>query len=297
MYKLLLTLLVLFPSTVYAEVKAVIKAPLEVNIGDLVILDSSESIGANQLWVIDPRAAGRYLELDNRVVFAIGTPGIYSFQLIVADTDASIDQVKHEVKVGNVSAPPIPPTDPAPPTDPPTDPVPPPANKSVLKAVQAATKFIDDPTTATALRNALLSLPEKTPATVQEAISNVFLNRKDQSKDWLNLWRIPVNSAIDRAGLPYEEVVKQIIEGLDPSANVLSASTLTFYIRDNCPPCDKWKEVVLPIILSYGWVVDDEVTTTKSTPSFDISTNGKMESVEGYMTFEQFSTIVSEMRK
>ena len=131
-----IALLLLVPFQGFAEVVAIIKAPTQVNVGDLVVLDSSDSKGDNQKWVIDPRAEGRYLELEKRIVFAIGTPGVYQFQLIVADKEANIDQVKHDIQVGSITTPIPPPINP-----PPTTPVPPspPTDSSVLNAVKVNT--------------------------------------------------------------------------------------------------------------------------------------------------------------
>lgn len=294
MNKLLLALLLLIPTTALGQVKAVINAPTESNLGDLVILDSTASVGDNRLWVTDEQVAGRYLIIDERIVFAIGTPGDYTFQLIVADTNAEIDQVTHTVQVGRGQPPPDPPTDPDP--EPPTDPDPePPTNQAVYKAVKAATGYMNDPDTANQLRQALSSLQEKTPAAAQKAIAEVFLKRKDQSKDWLNDWRVPVNKAIEDAKLPYEEVLKQIIAGLDPSL-AGSPSTVIIYVRDNCPPCELWKKIELPKLLALGWKVEEKQTATKPTPTFQIQTYGREVEIEGYLSYESFSSIVQRMR-
>lgn len=285
----------------WGDVNAVINAPDQVNAGDLVILDSSQSVGTNRMWVTDKSIDGRWVSIEEgkRVFFAIGTPGVYTFQLIVADTDANIAQVKHDVRVGNVlPIPPVPgppPVDP-PPTNPPTDPAPPVVDRAVFKAVRASTQYLNDPATATAIREAILSLPEKVPATVQNAIANVLLNRKDQTKDWFNYWRVPVNKAIDSASLPYAEVIKQIIEGLEATASQ-TESVIKMYVRANCPPCDQWKMEILPLVLSYGWTVTVEPTSTMATPSFEITTNGKTATHEGYLSFDDFSSIVAKMRK
>jgi hypothetical protein len=296
---ILLGLLALMTTTAWCEVKAVINAPEQVNAGDLVILDSSQSVGANRIWVTDKSIDGRWVSIEDgkRVFFAIGTPGVYTFQLIVADTDASIAQVKHNVRVGNsIPVPPVPPPVEPPPTSPPTNPAPPVVDRAVFKAVRASTQYINDPATAAAIREAILSLPEKVPSTVQNAIANVLLNRKDQSKDWFNYWRVPVNKAIDAAQIPYPEVVKQIVEGLETTA-MQTDSVVKLYVRANCPPCDQWKLQVLPIVLSYGWAVIEEPTSTRATPSFEITTNGKTSAHEGYLSFDDFSSIVAKMRK
>lgn len=288
--KIVLLLLSLVCSSCAAEVLAIIKAPTQVNIGDLVVLDSSDSLGDNQKWVIDPRAEGRYLELEKRIVFAIGTPGVYSFQLIVADTYAAIDQTKHDVTVGT-------PTD-TPPVDPPTPPPAPPADTSVLDAVKAATKAVNDPQTASALRQALISLPEKTPGAVQIKIAEVLLTRSPTSQkvDWLGLWRKPVNDALDKAQMPYDKAIEQIIKGLETS-NLQSNSKLTVFTRPDCPPCDKWKEEVLPQIAEYDWNIEWVEDLNTPTPSFEIYYNGKCRRYMEFMTYNTFCVIVASMKK
>lgn len=289
----ILLLALSFPSICHAEVVAIIKAPTKVNVGDLVVLDSSDSKGDNQKWVIDPRAEGRYLELENRIVFAIGTPGVYSFQLIVADTTAAIDQTKHDVTVGF-------PTTPVPPTNPgPVPPVtPPPSDSSVLDAVKAATKAVNDPQTAQALRKALMDLPEKTPGAVQMKIAEVLLTRSSSSQniDWLNLWRKPVNEAIDKAQMPYDKAIEQIIAGLETS-NSQSSSKIVVFVRPNCPSCDQWKNEVLPKVLEYNWKVEFVENLNTTTPSFEICHNDQCRKYTGFMSYNTFCVIVASMKK
>ena len=288
--RIVLLLLSLVCSTSQAEVLAIIKAPTQVNVGDLVVLDSSDSLGDNQKWVIDSRAEGRYLELEKRIVFAIGTPGVYSFQLIVADTSAAIDQTKHDVTVGT-------PTGPVPPTPPPTPPAPP-TDTSVLDAVKAATRSVNDPQTAQALRQALISLPEKTPGAVQMKIAEVLLTRSPASQkiDWLSLWRKPVNDAIDKAQMPYDKAIEQIIKGLETS-NLQSSSKLTVFTRPECPPCDRWKTEVLPQIAEYNWNIEWVEDLNTPTPSFEICHNGQSRKYVGFMTYNTFCVIVASMKK
>lgn len=290
-----IALLLLVPFQGFAEVVAIIKAPTQVNVGDLVVLDSSDSKGDNQKWVIDPRAEGRYLELEKRIVFAIGTPGVYQFQLIVADKEANIDQVKHDIQVGSITTPIPPPINP-----PPTTPVPPspPTDYSVLNAVKAATTAVGDPETAQRLRTALIALPDKTPGAVQMKIAEVLLTRgaESQKKDWLTLWRKPVNDAIDKARVPYEEAVNQIIKGLETS-NIRSASTLIVYTQPNCPPCEQWKKEVLPQIEAYHWNIEFVEDISKTTPSFKICHHDQCREYTSYMSYRTFCTIVASMKK
>lgn len=270
---------------------AVIEAPDKVSIGDLVILDGSKSTGDNHLWVVDPRVTGRFLELDDRIVFAIGTPGTYSFQLIVADKEANISQTKKNITVGGTVPPP--PIDPGP--NPPTDPPPPVTDQSVFKATKAATDYMNDSVTAKELHNAISALSVKTPETVQVATGEVFFKRKDQSKNWLTNWRVPINMAIERSGLPYPQAIDQVLKGLSDTS-IASDSTIVFYTRENCPPCEQWKTNEAPLFLSYGWAIRPERTTTKPTPTFEIRFDGRTILHQGYLGFSDFSKLISSLR-
>ena len=113
--------MLLMVSPAYGQVEAIIKGPDTVNIGDLVILNASDSLGDNHKWVADARTVGKYFEVPDQkmLFFAIGTPGEYKFQLIVADKNANIDETVHSVIVGpmipipdDVPVPPKPPVDP-----------------------------------------------------------------------------------------------------------------------------------------------------------------------------------------
>lgn len=293
MNKYLLAFLLLLPIPVFGEVKAVINAPEQVNIGDLVVLDSSASKGDNRLWIIDPKAEGRYLKIDQRVVFAIGTPGVYQFQLIVADKEANIDQVKHELTVGKPVPPPVV-------NPPPIDP-PPIGNNKVRDAVKAATASVNDPPTAQSMRQALISLPGKTPEAVKDEIAKVLLNRTpaSQKKDWATLWRVPVDKAIAESQLPFDEVIKQIIEGLAVNSQnaIKPLVKLTMFTSNNCPPCEEWVIKELPKVPVPEWEVVKLVDPTKQTPSFHICFNEQCRDFVGYTSFETLNAVLASMNK
>lgn len=265
--------------------EAVIEAPDSANIGDLVVLNSSKSEGDNQLWVIDERLTGRFLEIEDKIIFATGTAGIYDFQLIVADTTAAISQAKHKVAVGT----------PTPPTPPPTPPTPP--TPDLQKAVESATRAVNDPQTAKALLQALISLPEKTPETVQAAIAEVLLNRgpESQTKDWLKQWRTPVNEAIEKSNLPYPQAIEQVIAGLEQTASIKVKSTITVYTRDNCPPCAKWMAEEYTKFKNSGWAVEVVKDNNRPGPSFVICHKGVCREIIGFLPFSAFVTIAKEM--
>jgi hypothetical protein len=70
--------------------KAVITGPKRAALGDLVILDASQSTGTAYLWRL-VNSDKTYLPVDAnlRVVFSSGTPGDFIFALIAAGTNAN----------------------------------------------------------------------------------------------------------------------------------------------------------------------------------------------------------------
>jgi hypothetical protein len=115
-----LCVFLMMTATAFGQVEAIIKGPESVNIGDLVILNASDSVGANHKWVADTRVTGKFFEVPNQkmLFFAFGTPGEYKFQLIVTDTQANIDQTVHYVTIlPSLSPPEIVPDVPQPPRD------------------------------------------------------------------------------------------------------------------------------------------------------------------------------------
>lgn len=119
MLRYLFCFIALTASTAFAQVEAIIKGPDQVKIGDLVILNATDAIGDNHKWVADPRTVGKFFEVADQklLFFAIGTDGEYTFQLIVADKNANIDQVSHRVIVGTGKPVPDDPKLPPPPED------------------------------------------------------------------------------------------------------------------------------------------------------------------------------------
>jgi len=320
--RLILILLLLLPSLAAAQPKAVIDAPATVNVGDLVILDGGKSVGDNHLWVVDERAKGRFLEIptDRRIVFAIGTPGRYSFQLIMADTSAAIDQAIHFVSVGGVGLPPTEPdppvVDPPPvsPPDPPTPVLPP---NEVTEASRRGVVALGDPATATALKSALEAIVRNPPTTierqrsaVQDAIASVLLARQGVSreKDWLNEWRIPVNASIEKVVTDdtYIALIEQVIRGFDgvgqspdkpvekPPAETPKVSTIKMFTRDNCKHCTDWKRDEMPRVKSQGWKVEEVEDLVNAVPYFDICIGGRCIRHQGYLSMAALKSYVDQ---
>jgi hypothetical protein len=312
--RFLLALLLLLPSLAIAQPMAIIDAPSTVNVGDLVIIDGGKSTGDNHLWVVDERAQGRFLEIpaDRRVVFAIGTPGKYSFQLIIADTSAGISQAIHYIQVGGVVQPP-PVVDP--PVDPPKPPVEPPAppQTAITEVSRRGVIALNDAATAAALRDALTRVVQAPPTTierqrsaVQDAIGNVLLGREGVSreKDWLNEWRIPVNAEIDKTVNDdnYIALIKQVIAGFDgvaksPETPKPEPSSIKMYTRDGCKYCDDWRRLELPRVKSQGWIVKEVLDLTNAVPYYDICINGRCIRHQGYLSMAALKAIVDEANR
>lgn len=305
-------LLLLIPSLAIAQPMAVIDAPSTVNVGDLVIIDGGKSVGVNHLWVIDERAQGRFLEIpaDRRVVFAIGTPGKYSFQLIVADTTAGISQAIHFIQVGGVSLPPVEPIQPPPivvPSPPePEPPAPPLPDNEVAEASRRGVVALADPATANALKTALEAIVRNPPTTidrqrsaVQDAIAGVLLARQGVSreKDWLNEWRIPVNAEIDKTVTDdnYIALIRQVIAGFDgvsePPADK-PKSSIKMFTRAGCKYCEDWRSVEMPKVKAQGWLVEEITDATSAVPYFEVCINGQCVRHQGYMSMAALKSIV-----
>ena len=117
--------LLFIPAIVQAQVKAVITGPKTASLGDLVVLDVSQSQAQKYKWTAVGHSKS-FLPVDGgiRLCFASGSAGDFIFALVAAGTNpnggAEADVALWTITVGT----PSPPTPPQPPT-PPTPPVPP----------------------------------------------------------------------------------------------------------------------------------------------------------------------------
>lgn len=223
-YSLLIT-------TTLADVTAVINGPTEARVGDLVVLSGRDSVGDNLKWV-QPQKIQTLLCGDGKdLAFATGTPGIYSFILIVADKEADIDYVQHTVVVrGGVIEPD--PEEPEKPTDPP------PTFAELVSVSRESAKRLSDAETASGLaatiRATVDSLEsrcdagqcpglDETKRVTVAAIEARLLQRTGNSRgvDWLNGWRVPVNAKlkeINAADVPtYLTAMRAVALGLAES--------------------------------------------------------------------------------
>lgn len=135
--------------------RAVITGPTQSRLGDLVILDASQSSGSSYAWALIG-SDKTYLPVDGglRVVFATGTAGEYTFALVAAGTNANggaaVDVALWKIAV--VDDRPKPPPDPKP--DVPPDPIE--GRLSVIVLREQSTLTADQAATLLQLRTASL---------------------------------------------------------------------------------------------------------------------------------------------
>lgn len=202
-----------------------------------------------------------------------------------------------------------PPKEPDPPTDP--DPDPDPIRAVETVSYEAALSVNDPPTLQaliTGLENAINTAKGQTldrqVEIIREAITVVMLQRKgdSQQKDWLNKWRNPVNAAMEKESeaTPYLELMGSVIAGLKRAATQQPTSEpqskVTIFFRENCPPCELWKSTVDPVLRSKGWRLEYVEDPTQPTPTFEISAYGSLTTHVGFMSVNDFSTIVSNLK-
>jgi hypothetical protein len=210
------------------SVKATIKGPSTALAGTLVFLSHEDAVGENKVWIIPEELKSQSASCGTSIFFSIPSPGKYQFGLIVADKTAAIDYKFHTIEVVG-SIPTTPPgTGPTPP-NPPTPPTPPaiPNFDSIRQVSKAGVETLKDPSTTLLLQTNLLKTINNLPPTLPEAKGAVtamvelcFSTREigSRGKDWLNLWRIPIDREIAKYNPQdvgsYRECMKAVIRGL-----------------------------------------------------------------------------------
>jgi hypothetical protein len=291
-------------------VDAKIGGPAEAIVGDLVVLTSSESVGDNKLWIIDPAADGRTIECNETLAFAIGTPGRYEFTLVVADKEAQIAYARHSVTIRQAG--PVPTPDPIPdpkPDDP--KPQPPSGVEQFEKLSKEQAAKLNDVATAVRLQKSLLdasaSVRGRSLDEAKRAIGSAFeatmLQRTGASrdKDWLSTWRVPINEAIaawkPKDTAAYLAAIEATAKGLVASAASDTVETkVTLYTRKGCVYCDRWKANVMPALEAAGWKIEIIDGAGGSVPRFDVCAYGKCTNHTGYMDVATFGKIVQSMK-
>jgi len=219
------------------QTKAVIEGPESALPGELVVLNSNNSVGDSHRWIVPEGISTAQAGCDSvksQVFFATPREGRYKFILIVADKEANIEFDSLTVEIKSVNAP-----DPPPPVEPPpVDPVEPPPQtglEQLAKLSRDNSLRLNDATTRKALADSLQLVVNDinakcsarqcpTLATaqsqVQIAIESVLLQRRGTSRDalWLDGWRVPNNDLIRtlkiESSSQYAATVQAIVNGL-----------------------------------------------------------------------------------
>jgi hypothetical protein len=214
------------------DLKASIKGPSTALAGTLVFLSHEDATGDNKVWIIPEELKSASASCGSNIFFSIPTPGKYQFGLIVANKQAEIAYSWHEINVTGSIAP-TPPPVPAPTPNPPPNPNPPipgnppPSLDSIRLTSRAAVDTLQDAATTSLLASSLINLLPKLPSYLPDAkglvtstIETCFGMREPTSrkKDWLNIWRIPIDKEIGKANPQtveeYKECLKAVIRGL-----------------------------------------------------------------------------------
>jgi hypothetical protein len=215
------------------ELKAAIKGPATALAGTLVFLSHEEAVGDNKVWIIPEELKSASASCGANIFFSIPTPGKYQFGLIVANKQAEIAYSWHEIVVTGTVIAPTPPPVPSPTPNPPPNPNPPipgnpiPSLESIRLTSRAAVDTLQDAATTSLLASSLINLLPRLPAYLPDAkglvtstIETCFGMREPTSrkKDWLNIWRMPIDKEIGKANPQtveeYRECLKAVIRGL-----------------------------------------------------------------------------------
>lgn len=109
--------------------KALLTAPSTATVGDLVILDASQSDAVSFYWMVFPQKTILPVEGGKKCIFSSGQPGEYTFILTAVKGDVA-DQIIHRMTLTTLTpVPPVPPGPTPPPVPPgptPPGPTPPP---------------------------------------------------------------------------------------------------------------------------------------------------------------------------
>lgn len=229
-----LILILTFCTSAIAEVKAVIDGQEKANPGDLFVLSAINSVGDGVKW-ITPEGVNVLKCSERELATAIGTPGVYEFTLIVADSEANIDYVRHSVTIEGRKPAPAP-DDPGGPDEPgkPT----PGVFGELLRLSKDQASRLGDPATARGIAEAIRATEAglekdcasgmcpglaETKRRMVNAIERRLALRQGASlrADWLGMWRRPINDWImgkNLADVPkYRAAMRATAMGLEES--------------------------------------------------------------------------------
>lgn len=311
--RLLAVASVLLCSIATAATKAVIDGPTDELAGNMIVLNTSATVADVKQWIIPPALEKRHIQTGNQLAFAVRENGVYRFGLVAVsvtgEKTAEINVAVHTVTISGGFAP-VEPDPGNPDPDPKPDPDPdPPVASEIRKLSREAAVRLNDPATAETLAKVLKQIPlesmEMMAAKSQAAVEAVLLARKGTSreKDWLGVWRRPINAA-SKATTPEQlrSVYQAIAAGLEdslaqaqypvpdpiPNQPNPSPTVVTIYSRPDCTWCERWKQTVMPTLQSWGWEIR-EAYSDGSVPRFDVNVPGRAtERFVGYQDESRF---------
>jgi hypothetical protein len=222
-------------SVLGAEAK--ISGPATAKTGDLVVISAKESTGKAFKWLI-PQGLATLSCSELEFGFASGTPGVYTFTLIAADTEGDGDQIavaSHTVRVGGAVTPP--PVQPEP--EEPDEPTPPPGSfEELRKLSKESAARLNDKAVAMVLSDTIQAKAAEIEAMCEQgkcptldgakrmmvtAIENLLLARSGNSRNvnWADGWRVPINAGLKKANTTtvanYLTAMRAIAVGLSES--------------------------------------------------------------------------------
>jgi hypothetical protein len=205
----ILAILLLCGSTFAAEAK--ITGPNTAKTGDLVVISAKESTGKAFKWIM-PSNIQTLSCSDLEFGFASGTPGVYRFVLIAADTESDgnpISVATHTVRVEGAV---LPEPEPDPEPEEPDEPTPG-LFEALRKLSQESATRLNDKTTATGLAETIRAKADEIEAMCERgqcptldgakrlmvvAIENRLLARSGVSRNvnWADGWRVGINAEL-----------------------------------------------------------------------------------------------------
>lgn len=78
----------------------------------------------------------------------------------------------------------------------------------------------------------------------------------------------------------------------EPQRNDVQPSVIRMYSRTGCPPCDRWWATERPKLEAAGWQVEKVMTSSGSTPRFEIETGGITRLFQGYMSMPSLRSML-----
>lgn len=219
----MLVCLLLLSSSLLAAPTAIIEGPATTLAGQLTILSAEKSTAHKVLWIVS-KSLGDTLTCDNQRKLALATPTLGKHQviLVASDETGEMHYTIHTIEVVTSITP-----------EKPEPPPPPPANyQAVEEASKQGANTLQDTTTTQSLVNTIrgniATLKDSTldvaKAKMVLAIEACLLQRAGASlsKDWLNLWRKPVNAVLQQYQFT---TTSQYLEAMEASAKGLENST------------------------------------------------------------------------